>query len=149
VSKLLFIVILTALSLTACGGILTEVPTIRPAPPTYTPPPPRPTPNAAERELSDPAKIIEVIAGNQFTITVRTYPSSEYHWGVDQALDTKIVDYVWKDHVFDEPGNPNSSGRDVWRFIAIAPGRTTIILGYYRGMTIDTIQKPVFTVVVK
>jgi predicted secreted protein len=93
--------------------------------------------------------IIEVIAGDQFTITVKTNRSPEYHWGLDEALDSNIVEYVWKDHVSDRPGNSGSTGRDVWRFIAVAPGRTTIILGYYRGLSIQTARKPVFTVVVK
>jgi predicted secreted protein len=147
VSKLLFIFLLTAFFLPACSGLplLTKVP-VRP---TYTPHPPRPTPNAAEREISDPAKIIEVAAGNQFTITVKTYLSAEYHWGVDKALDSNIVQYVWKDHLLDDSSNPNSTGRDVWRFQAVGPGRTTITLGYYQGMTVYTAEKPIFTVVVK
>jgi predicted secreted protein len=149
VRKLLFTFIFAALILPACNGTPTGTPTREPPRATYTPLPPRPTPSAAELEISDPAMIIEVIAGNQFTITVRTNRSLEYHWGLDEALDSKIVEYVWKDHVSDEPGNPNSIGRDVWRFTAIAPGRTTIILGYYRGLSIDAVQKPVFTVVVK
>jgi predicted secreted protein len=151
VRKLFFIFLLIALFLAACSGLplLTKVPTKAPARATYTPPPPRPTPNAAERELSDPAKIIEVVAGNQFTITVRTYLPAEYHWGVDEFLDSNIVEYVWKHHLLDKPDNPNSPGRDVWRFQAVGPGQTTITLGYYRGLTIDTVEKPVFTVVVK
>jgi predicted secreted protein len=151
--KLLFTLIFTVVILPACNATPNETPTGTPtgAPvrATYTPLPPRPTPNAAELEISDPAMMIEVIAGDQFTITVRTNRSPEYHWGVHEALDPNIVEYVWKDHVPDEAGNPNSSGRDVWRFMAVAPGRTTIILGYYRGLSIETSQKPVFTVVVK
>jgi predicted secreted protein len=149
VRKLLFPFLLKVFILSACSGALLVPPTATPALPTYTPHPPRPTPNAAELELSDPEKMIEVIAGNEFTITVRTNRSAEYHWGIDQALDSTIVEYVWKDHVFDDPGNSSSSGKDVWRFIAVAVGKTTITLGYYRGLTIDTSQKPVFTVVVK
>jgi len=149
VRKLLFIFLLIALSLPACNELLIKSPTGVPARPTYTPHPPRPTPNTAERELSDPDEIIEVIAGDQFTITVKTNLSTEYHWGVDEALDSNIVEYVWKDHVFDDPGNPNSSGKDIWRFQAVGPGKTTITLGYYRGMTIYAAQKPVFNVVVK
>jgi len=145
VRKLHFICLAAALILTACIPLLTPV-----VPrPTITPIPPRPTPNAAELELSDPDAIIEVVAGKEFTITVRTYLTPDYHWGVDQELDAKIVAYVWMDYVPDIVDNPNSSGKDVWRFIAVGPGKTTIILGYYRGMSIYTVQKPVFTIVVK
>jgi len=62
-------------------------------------------------------------------------------------LDVNIVEYVWKNHIPEEPGS--SSGRDVWRFRAVAPGQTTVTLGYYEGMTNKTAQKPVFSVVVK
>jgi predicted secreted protein len=144
--KLYFIFILAAFALTSCIGLLTPPPTPRP---TITPIPPRPTPNAEELKLSKPDKIIEAVAGKEFTITVRTYLTPDYHWGVDQELDVKIVAYVWKDHVLDDPNNPNSSGKDVWRFLAVGPGKTTIVLGYYRGLSIYTVQKPVFTVVVK
>ena len=115
VRKLLLIFLLTAFFLAACSGLplLTKEPTKTPARATYTPHPPRPTPSAAEREISDPAKIIEVVAGNQSTITVRTYLPTEYHWGVDEFMDSNIVQYVWKHHLLDEPDNPNSPGRDV------------------------------------
>ena len=143
--KLHFASLLAALLLTACIPLLT----MTPPRPTITPIPPRPTPNTAELELSDPDEIIEVAAGKEFTITVRTYLTPDYHWGVDQELDAKIVAYVWMDYVPDIQDNPNSSGKDVWRFIAVGPGKTTIVLGYYRGMSIYTVQKPVFTIVVK
>jgi predicted secreted protein len=144
VRKLFFIIMLAAFILIGCSK--TSETSIRP---TTTPIPPRPTPNAAELELSDPAKPIEVTAGKEFTITVRTYLTTDYHWEIAEALDPKIVSYVWKDHVPDDPGNPNSSGKDVWRFMAMGPGQTTIALGYYQGMTENAQQKPVFSVVVK
>ncbi len=134
--------ILAALFLTACGG----------TPPKPTPPVLSfggPTPNAAELQVTDPAKPINVTAGSEFTITVEANLSSEYHWEVAQALNSNIVQYVWKDHVPDNPGDPNGSGKDVWRFKAVAPGITTIVLGYYQGMTLNAAEKPAFTVVVK
>jgi len=145
VRKLLFTFILVILILSACSG----APTGATARATVTPLPSRPTPNAAELEIWDPAKTIEVAAGNDFTITVKTNLSTEYHWEIAEALDPKVVEYVWKDHKPDDPNNPNSSGKDIWRFKAVAPGQTTITLGYYRGMTVSAAQKPVFTVVVK
>jgi predicted secreted protein len=145
VRNLFFIMSCAALLLLGCQG----TPTSTPIRATFTPLPARPTPNATELELSDPAKAIEVAAGNDFTITVKTNLSPDYHWEVAEALDSNIVQYVWKDHIPDEPGNQNSSGKDVWRFRAIAPGTTTITLGYYQGMNETTQQKPVFTVVVK
>lgn len=139
--KLFLVFIFVALIITACSGTPTK--------PAAVSIPSEPTPSKAELEVSDPAKPIEVTAGNEFTITVKTNLPSEYHWEVGEALDTKFVEYVWKNHVPDDPNNPSSSGKDVWRFKAIAPGKTTITLGYYQGMTENAPQKPVFTIVVK
>jgi predicted secreted protein len=147
VKKLLFTFILTALIISACSGKSAPAPTE--TQPSAAPIPSHPTPSAAELKFSDPAQTIKAAAGGEFTITVKTFLATGYHWELAEALDTKIVDYVWKDHVPDDPNNPNSSGRDIWRFKAIAPGTTTITLGYYQGMTTITSQTPVFTIVVK
>jgi predicted secreted protein len=109
----------------------------------------RPTPSAAELEVTDPAKTIEVAAGSEFHITVAKNLSEDYHWELAQALDPNIVQYVWKDEAPKDPKDPNSTGKDIWRFKALAPGKTTITLGYYEGMTVNAAQTPVFTVVVK
>jgi predicted secreted protein len=145
VRKLSYLLFFAVLSLSACKGTSTEVP-VRP---TNTPIPSRPTPNAVELELSDPTKPIEVNTGDDFTITVRTNPSQDLHWELAQALDPKLIEYVWKNHVPDDVNNPNSSGRDVWRFKALAPGKATIILGYYQGMSDKTLEMFPFTVIVK
>ncbi len=140
--KLFLVVILAALVLPACSGTSAH-PTAAGSIPA------RPTPNAAELQITDPSKPIEVTAGSEFTITVKTDPSPNDHWEVAKSLDSNVVEYVWKDHVSDNPSVPNSSGKDVWRFKAVAPGTTTITLGYYQGMTDNAAQMPVFTIVVK
>jgi predicted secreted protein len=148
VRKLLFIFALAALILAACSEASAQKTPI-PVPATFTPDPSRATPSAAELEISDPEKVIEVAAGDEFTITVEANRSEEYHWEVAEELDSSIVQYVWKNHVPAQPGTPISTARDVWRFRALAPGETTITLGYYQGMSNETAEKPVFTVVVK
>jgi predicted secreted protein len=149
VKKLIYTLLPATLILAACSGAPTVVQTEALPGATHTPRPERPTPSAAELELSDPARTIEVTAGSDFTITVRTTLATDFHWEIAEALDASIVEYVWKDHIPDDPGNPNSSGRDVWRFKAVAPGTTTIVLGNYKGMEATTPQMSVFTVVVR
>ncbi len=143
--KLPFILLFAVLTLAACKGTTTETPPR----PTNTPIPLRPTPNAAELVLSDPTKPIEVNTGGDFTIAVRTNADPNLHWELAQALDPQLIEYIWKDHVPDDVNNPNSSGRDVWRFKALAPGKATIILGYYEGMTEKTLAVYPFTVEIK
>jgi predicted secreted protein len=148
VKKLFFLFLLAALMLPACSTAPTEVPTATPRP-TITPIPARPTPNAAELEVTDPTNDIEVPAGSDFTITVRTSRSIELHWELSEMLDANIVEYVWKDHIPDDPSDLASSGSDVWRFKAVGPGTTTIVLGYYKGAESTTTQSFTYTIVVK
>jgi predicted secreted protein len=146
----LFILLLAALLLPACSGSSTQIPESEaPAQANVTPRPDRPTPSAAELEVTAPEKTIEVAAGDDFTITLRTNPASGYHWELAEELDSKIVEYVWKDFVPTQPDLPSSSGKDVWRFKGVAPGETRIMLGYYMGMTEDSAEVLTFTVVVK
>jgi predicted secreted protein len=113
------------------------------------PKPSAPTP-VPTLQVSDAGKTIEVTAGNEFKIIVNVNPSTGYHWELMEALDTKVVDFVKKDYVADEPVMPGSSGRDVWTFKAIAPGQTTITLGFYQPGDTDVFdQQLVFTIIVK
>lgn len=102
-----------------------------------------------EHEITDPTKPIEVTVGSEFTIVVKTNSSPTYHWELAEALDTNIVQYVWKDHVDDKPDTSGSPGKDIWRFQAVGAGQTTIKLGYYVGMTEEARQLPVYTIIVK
>jgi predicted secreted protein len=148
VKKLFFIFLFIALTLPACSSTK-SFPTPSGPRATVTPLPDRPTPSADELELSDPTKPIEVNVGEDFTITVRTIPNSEYHWEIAKAFDAKIVEYVWKDQIADHPDAPSSRGKDIWRFKALASGETDIVLGYYQGETAQTLQVLAFPVVVK
>ena len=143
--KLFLVITLAMLFLSACNGTSTQ-----PAPtPTSAAAPAKPTIDPAELEITNPANPIEVDAGKEFTITVRTNPFPDYHWEVAEQIDSSIVQYVWKDHVADNPSNSEVSGKDIWRFKAVAPGKTTITLGYYYADTDTTAKTEAFTIVVK
>ncbi len=130
--KIIFIVLAAALTLAACAP--------------STPAGPTPIPTLA---VSDPGKTIEVTAGNEFKIVIDSNPTTGFHWELVEALNTKVVDYVWKDYIPDQPVMPGSGGKDSWRFKAIAPGQTTITLGDYQGMSDVASQTLVFTIIVK
>jgi predicted secreted protein len=145
--KQFFVLLLIILLLPACGRTSTPTPDSKaPAQANVTP---RATFSEAELEVTDPKKPIEVTAGQEFTITIRTNTGSGYHWELAEELDPKVVEYVWKDFVPLQPDTPNSTGKDIWRFKAVAPGETRIVLGYYIGMTEDSAGMATFNVVVK
>jgi predicted secreted protein len=145
-----FIFFCLVLFLSACSGTSTQPSNPQaPSQSDVTSRDSHPTLSAAELEVTDPKKTIDVAAGEDFTITLRTNPSSGYHWELAEELDSEIIEYVWKDFVPTQPDMPNSTGKDVWRFKAVAPGETKIVLGYYFGMTADSAQMLTINVVVK
>lgn len=119
-----------ALMLAACGGKTTDSPAI---------------------EISDAGKTIEVAAGNEFKIVIDSNPSTGYHWDVIGELDESIVLFVSNEYRADEPVMPGSGGKDVWTFKAVAPGETTIVLGYYPPSNdpVEPAQTVTFTINVK
>ena len=132
--KKLLLISLAALILAGCGANATAVPS---------------SPTEEVLNITNPSKTIEVAPGSEFKIVIRSNPSTRYHWEEAEALDTKVVDYIWKDYIPDKPDTPDLGGRDIWRFKAVAPGQTTITLGYYYADTFDSAQMKTFTIVVK
>ncbi|HPP62254.1 MAG TPA: protease inhibitor I42 family protein [Anaerolineales bacterium] len=129
--KKLFILLVLALTLAACGG--------KPAETSELP-----------FNISEAGKTIEVAAGNEFKIVIESNPSTGYHWDLVGALDESIVQFVSRDYRADEPAAPGSGGRDVWTFKAVAAGETTVTLGYFPpGVNGTAAQEVTFTIVVK
>ena len=145
--KQFFVFLLIVLLLSACSRAATPPPNSEA--PARANVPPQPTFSAAELEVTDPKTPLETTAGEEFTITIRTNSGTGYHWELAEELDAKVVEYVWKDFVPLRPDMPNSSGKDIWRFKAVAPGEAKIVLGYYIGMTEDAAEMVTFNVVVK
>ena len=100
--------------------------------------------------VTEPDEVIKVKAGEEFTITLETNPNTGLHWEVAVELDATIlnVNNVRKEFVPDS-AREGSPGVDVWTFTAIAPGETTITLGYYRGFSDVASRTLVFKIIVK
>lgn len=99
---------------------------------------------------TDPDQTIEVKAGEEFTITLETNPNTGLHWEVAVELDATILDLnSIKKEFIAKTDREDSPGWDIWTFRAIAPGETTITLGYYRGFTDVASRTVVFNIVVK
>ena len=101
-------------------------------------------------KVNDPDQTIEVKVGEEFTITLETNPYTGLHWEVAIELDANILDVnnVRKEFVPDS-AREGSPGVDIWMFTAIAPGETTITLGYYRGFSDVASRTLVFKIIVK
>ena len=101
--------------------------------------------------ISDPAKILEASAGNEFKIIIDSNPTTGYHWEIIGEVDAGVVEFVSRDFRGDEPVAVGSGGVDVWVFKAVAAGETHITLGYYPPSNdpVEPQQTVTFTVTVK
>lgn len=100
--------------------------------PTPTPPliPTGETPSSLP-EPTDPTQLILVTPGATFDIILSSNPSTGYRWQLVRELDADIVQLVGQTYIAKQPVIPGSGGVDVWTFSGVAPGETTIELGYY------------------
>ncbi len=111
---------------------------------------PEAEPAIVDLVVTNPDQTIEVKAGEEFTITLETNPNTGLHWEVAVELDATILDVnnIRKEFIA-KADREDSPGWDIWTFTAIAPGETTITLGYYRGFTDVASRTVVFNIVVK
>jgi inhibitor of cysteine peptidase len=100
---------------------------------------------------NDPQVSIETSAGKEFKVILPSNPSTGYHWEIVGELDKNVVEFVSQDYRADEPVLAGSGGSDVWVFKAVAPGETTITLGYYPPSNdpTDPQETKTFSVIVK
>ena len=128
--KFFFILPILLLALSACGGK---------------------TGSAPEFVISEAGQNVEVAAGNEFKIVIESNPSTGYHWELVGDLDGSIVQFVSNEYRADKPVLAGSGGKDVWTFKALAPGETTITLGYYPPSNdpVEPAQTVTFTIHVK
>jgi inhibitor of cysteine peptidase len=132
--KHMFLLLVTALVISACAGDLLTPPAQIPAPP-----------------VSDPAVAIAVTAGDDFKIVLDANPSTGYHWELDEDTGPDTIEFVSREYVADEPVAPGSGGAEIWTFKALSPGDVQITLGYYppSNEPTDPQQIQTFTVKVK
>ena len=123
--QILFILVITSL-LTACGS------------------------KTESLQVTDPAKPIQVNAGEEFQIVIESNPTTGYHW--DIIGDLAGVEFVKNDYKStSQPGLVGGGGVDVWTFKAVSAGEAHITLGYYPPSNdpTDPQQTTTFTVIVK
>lgn len=76
-----------------------------------------------------------VNAGSTFELRMHANESTGYHWELAEPLDSLVL--ADRGHRYlpsDASGRRNGAGgMEVWRFEALAPGRTAVALHYRRG----------------
>ena len=77
--------------------------------------------------------MINVRAGQRFSIRLRSNPSTGYAWMLDGAPDSNLVSMVT--NVFEAPsgdGLVGAGGHEIWTFKARKAGETRVTLRYAR-----------------
>ncbi|MCL4265152.1 MAG: protease inhibitor I42 family protein [Anaerolineae bacterium] len=101
-------------------------------------------------KVTDPAVPLEVAAGKTFDIVIGANPTTGYEWQLVGALDEVVVQFVTKTYEPDKPVVAGSGGLDVWRFQAVSPGESQIVLGHFPPDGSDVPEQTVtFTVIVQ
>ena len=126
--KILLLILLVSISLTACGG------------------------DALAAKVTDAQQPIMVGVGKEFTIILEANPTTGYHWEVMGELDQDVVEFIKTDYTStSEPNLVGGGGLDIWTFKAVNAGETRVTLGYYPPSNdpVDPQQATTFTVIVK
>lgn len=97
---------------------------------------------------SDQGKTIEAQTEKAFTITLESNRTTGYEWQLAPATDETIVKFISCEYIPARTGLIGSGGREIWTFIPLRPGRTSIGFVYTRPWEKDNppAKKSVFTI---
>lgn len=77
-------------------------------------------------------EVINARAGENFTITLESNPTTGYSWQLAKPLDEKIVKLVGSEYVPSKTDLVGAGGEENWTFLAVKKGTTRISLKYVR-----------------
>jgi inhibitor of cysteine peptidase len=121
--KKFFLLAVTSVFLLSCATFaFTPTPTA-PLLPTGETPNPLPEP-------TDPTQLIVVSPNQTFEIVMPSNPSTGYRWNLVNEVDANVLVLVEQSYIAEQPVLAGSGGVEVWTFSAVAPGETTLDLGY-------------------
>ncbi|WP_280258657.1 protease inhibitor I42 family protein [Nocardia wallacei] len=79
-------------------------------------------------------KEISLAPGRRLEVSLAANPSTGYQWELD-ALDPAVLEQTGDPEYRSAPGAETAvgvGGASIWHFVAVAPGRTRLRLGYAR-----------------
>jgi inhibitor of cysteine peptidase len=96
-------------------------------------------------------KIIETIAGKNFTITLDSNPTTGYQWQIARQIDIGLVEIIDSQYITPKTSLVGAPGKEEWHFKAIKQGKTIISFDYVRPWEKDElpVQTESFIVVIR
>lgn len=71
-------------------------------------------------------------AGEQFTLTLESTPTTGYSWQLAEPLNERIVQLVGSDYTPARTDRVGAGGAETWTFLAVNKGSAKIALKYAR-----------------
>ena len=75
---------------------------------------------------------ITVSAGEQFSISLESNPTTGYSWAVRIPLGAEKILIIGSEFAKTKPGKPGEGGEQLWRFKALSSGDAELELFYIR-----------------
>lgn len=83
-------------------------------------------------QYSDPANPFTVSPGEKFIIVIASNHTTGYSWQLARSINEKVIKLVNSEYIPARSGLIGAGGKEVWTFVAVAAGETTISLKYVR-----------------
>jgi predicted secreted protein len=92
-------------------------------------------------EKSKQAKVIEVQAGQNFTIILKANATTGYQWQFAKPLDENLVQLISSKYLADKINLVGAGGKQIWLFKALKVGQTNISFKYVRSWEKNTLPQ--------
>jgi len=93
---------------------------------------------------TEPSQVIQVNAGQEFTIALSSNPTTGYDWEYTSVYT--VVQSLGKTYQADSPVLMGSGGTDTFSFKANSKGTATLVFVYKRSWETTTADQKTFTV---
>ncbi|MBN2515388.1 MAG: protease inhibitor I42 family protein [Deltaproteobacteria bacterium] len=102
-------------------------------------------------QCTDPARPVTVSPGKKFVIVIESNRTTGFSWEIAKPFNENVVTLMGKEYLPEKSDLDGAGGKEVWTFIAVAAGQTTIYLKYVRPWEkgIPPKQATAYTVIVR
>lgn len=103
------------------------------------------------KKFSDPAVVVTVKAGGEFSLTLDSNRTTGYGWALDRPVDKNVVMQVGADYRKPSTKQIGAGGADILKFRAVGKGKAVVVLRYARPWdeSVEPARKAAFVVIVR
>jgi predicted secreted protein len=102
-------------------------------------------------QFTDQARPLIVSPGEKFVIVVASNRTTGFSWEIAKPFDEKVITFLRKEYLPEKSDLDGAGGKEVWTFIAVDAGQTSIYLKYVRPWEkgIPPQQETAYSVIVR